>query len=848
MTDPHRLPAEALHRRCDPGTLGFGDTGELDPLVGALGQADAMDALDFGVSVPSRGYNLFVAGRPGSGRTTMVRRVLQERAAHRPPPPDWCYVFNFREPRKPRALRLPSGRGPGLQADMEWLLSELRHAIPVALDSDDVAGRRAQLFQERARQAGAALAELRKEVEDDPLVAMVGGTEGLLVVPARGGEPLNRESFEDLPEEVRAATENRVRETADRLFQVQRRTVELQREARERAEELHREVVRSVVGHRVAMLKDRYRDADGVEGYLEEVAGDVVRHFHRFARGEPDDDGGEETGVFPEAFLGTAQEDFFRRYGVNPLIHPAGPGNGGEGGVPVVEEPNPTLRNLLGRIEGQVRFGFMVTDLTRIVPGALHGANGGYLVLEAAEVLSRPFAWSALKRTLQTGELRPGDAGEEVGVPTVASLEPAPIPLDLKVVLVGEVGLFHFLQGVDPDFAELFKVKVDFGPHMPRTPESERDFGRFIGDRCREEGLPHFDAPAVARIIDEAARRAGDRTKLTTRFRDVLDLVHEAAHLADGSGAGRGAGVVGAEAVEAALAARDRRNRRPHRELLELIDRGIIAFQPEGEGVGQLYGIALNALGEELFGRPIRVMASAYLGTGGLINIEREASLAGPLHTKGFLVLSGYLGRRFAGAHPLVLSASLSFDQLYEEVEGDSASVAELYALMSAIGEVPLRQGVAVTGALNQEGIVLPVGGVTEKVEGYFDACSRAGLTGEQGVILPRRNVGNLMLREDVRTAVDEGRFHVWAVDRVEEGWPILAGRPSGEVEEDGSWTDGSVNRAVAERLALWAVLARGFAQGEPVGVEVLEVQEGEEEDEGDGQEGGEGEGPLSLE
>jgi lon-related putative ATP-dependent protease len=818
MTDPRPLPPEELHLPCDPGTLGFETTEELDPPGGALGQEEAMEALAFGVSVPSAGYNLFVAGQPGSGRTTMVRRILQERAAHRPSPPDWCYVFNFREPRKPRAVRLPAGRGRELRDDMEWLLSELRHAIPIALDSDDVAGRRAQLFQERAREAAAALAELRGEVEDDGHVAFIGGDEGLTVVPARGGEPLSREAFEALPEDVRSEIDERVREVAGRLFQVQRRSVELHREARDRAVDLHREVVRSVAAHRVEMLKDRYREAEGVAEYLDEVTEDVVRFAHRFARGDGGDGNGGPTEDVAEELLVGQQQDFFRRYMVNPLIHrvahrPA-PAEGAPGeGVPVVEEANPTLRNLLGRVEGRIRFGFMVTDLTRIVPGALHRANGGYLVLEAAQLLSRPYAWGALKRTLQTGELRPGDAGEETGLPSVESLEPAPIPLDVKVVLVGEVHLFYLLQGMDPDFAELFKVKVDFGPRMPRTPEAERAFGAFIGARCREEDLPHFDAGAVARVIDEAARRAGDRTKLTTRFRDILDLVHESAHMAVQAGET----VVAASRVEEALAARVRRNRRPHRELLELIDRGIIAFHPQGERVGQLYGIALNSLGEELFGRPIRVMASAFLGTAGVINIEREASLAGPLHTKGFLVLSGYLGRRFAAENPLVLSASLSFDQLYEEVEGDSASAAELYALMSAVGEIPLRQGIAVTGALNQEGIVLPVGGVTEKVEGFFDACLKAGLTGAQGVVLPRRNVGGLMLRAEIRDAVARGRFHVWAVDRVEEGWPILAGRPAGAREDHGEFVAGSVNRAVADRLARWADLWRGFGRaGDP--------------------------------
>jgi len=820
MNDPIRLTPDALYAPCDPEGLGFRDTGEIEPLTGSLGQDDAMEALAFGMAVRSPGYNLFVAGSPGSGRTTMVRRVLQEQARLGPPPSDWCYVFHFQDPRKPRTLQLPPGRGAELKADLEWLLSELRDSIPVALDSDDVASRRAHLFQERARAAGTALAELRQEVEQNEHVALVGGDEGLLVIPARGGEPLDQEAFEDLPESSRQAIEREVQEVAGKLFQIQRKTVELQRDAHERATELHREVVRSVVVHRVAVLKDRYQETPAVGEYLDEVTEDVVRFTHRFALRKDGDEEEGGVGDLPEAMFGWSREEFFHRYSINPIIR--APLETGSGGVPVIEEPNPTLRNLLGRVEGQIRFGLMVTDLTRIVPGALHRANGGYLVLEAAELLSRPFAWSALKRTLQTRELRPGDAGEETGLPSVETLEPDPIRLDLKVVLVGDESLFYLLQAYDPDFAELFKVKVDFGPRMQRTPETERAYAAFIAARCQEEGIPPFEAGAVARVIEESSRRAGDRTKLTTRFRDILDLLHESAHMA---GLERRE-TVNAASVDVALAARERRNRRPHRELLELIDRGILDFDPTGVRVGQIHGIALNALGEERFGRPIRVMASSHLGTGGLINLEGEASLSGPIHRKGFLTLTGFLGRKFATTHPLVLSASLSFDQLYEEVEGDSASVAELYALLSSIGELPIRQGIAVTGALNPDGVVLPIGGVTEKVEGFFDACLRAGLTGDQGVVIPRRNLGNLLLRREVREAVEAGRFHLWAIDRAEEGWPIFCGCPAGEREADGAYTPGSVYRAVADRLVMWANLWKGFGQEGAFQIEL--VDEGE--------------------
>lgn len=797
---PPRLAPDALHRACPAERLGFRTTAELEPLTGALGQADALEALAFGVSVFKPGYNLFVVGEPGSGRMTFIREALRARAGVEPTPPDWCYVFNFRDPRRPVALRLPPGRAPLFARDVSELIADLRRAIPQALEAEDVATRRAAIVEEREGAAAELLDELQRELELDPHAALVRSGDSLLVVPARGGEPVEREVYMRLPEQMREEIDRHVRDARARAFAVNRRIHELQRDARDRIAELNREVARGVVAHRVAVLKERYADAEGVGVYLDLLAQDVVEHTGEFTRG------GEEEAALAGLLVGPSRDDFFRRYEVNPLVtHDSG------AGAPVVEESNPGLTTLLGRIEGQVRFGVMVTDFTRIVAGAAHRALGGYLVMEAHELLARPLAWTALKRSLRTRELKPGDAAAELGVLVTETLDPEPIPADLKVVLVGEPYLYYALRYLDPEFEELFKVKVDFRPHVERTDDAERGYAAFVAARCRREDLPPFDAGAVARVVEEGARRAGHQDKLSTRFGVIADLVREAAHAAKASGRH----VVEADDVDRALRERDRRNNRLHRELLELIERGVLHFEPAGEAVGQLYGIGLLEIGDEPFGRPIRVMASAFLGTGGVVNIEREARLAGPIHNKGFLVLSGYLGRRFARRAPLILSASLSFDQIYEEVEGDSASVAELYALMSAIGGVPLRQGIAVTGALNQEGIVLPVGGVTQKIEGFFAACRRVGLTGEQGVVIPRRNVPNLVLRQEVRDAVVAGRFHVYAIDRVEEGWPILAGMPAGEPTPEGTFPEGSVHHAVAAQLLAWVEEWRRLGGGQ---------------------------------
>ena len=809
MPDSHALSSDQLHSASDPSSLGFKTTDDLEPLSGALGQQDAMDALEFGISVPSPGYNIFVLGRNGSGRQTFIRQALRSRAANEPTPPDWCYVFNFRDARCPKILQLPSGRSTVLKRYLERLVEDLKKAIPLALEADDVITARSVLFEERGRIAEQELQAFRQETEDDEKVVLIGeGIDGLMVVPAHGGEPLKKEAYVELPEEVREGIDEAVREGRKRLFQVQRRVHELQQEARDQAAELHQEVTRSVVEHRVSFLKDRFEESEGVIAHLEAIGEDVVENWEKFIRTQPK--GSEAEDGAGELFA----EDFFSRYQINTLVcHERNKG------APVIEEAIPNLRNLLGQVEGEVRFGVMVTDFTHIAPGSVHRANGGYLIIPANELVSRPSAWANLKRTLSTRELRPADPVGEMGYQMIEKLEPEPIPMDLKVIIIGEPSLYYTLQQVDQDFEELFKVKVDFTPHMDRTPDTERGYGEFVAARCVQDSLPPFDASAVARIIEEGSRLAGDQKKLTTRFGEITDLVREAAHQAP-EAPDTGQGVVTSKDVDAALRERNRRNNRPHREILELIERGVLSFEPHGEVVGQLHGIGLIQISDDAFGRPIRVMSSAYLGTEGVINIEREARMSGRIHSKGFLVLSGYFGKHFAQSTPLIFSANISFDQLYEEVEGDSASVAELFALMSAVSGIPLRQDLAVTGALNQEGFVLPVGGVTEKVEGVFQACKRMGLTGSQGVILPRRNVENLVLRSEIRDAVDEGQFHIYAIDRVEEGWPILTGREAGEIQEDGSFPAGTVHRAVMDQLAKWVDDWRGDGEDTTEGKE----------------------------
>lgn len=804
------LRPQELHRICDPSSLGFSTTEEVAPLAAALGQAEAMQALAFGVSVASKGYNIFALGRAGSGRKTFIQQDLRAWAEKERTPSSWCYGFNFRNPRHPKAMELPAGKGELLRARLDALIAELKRAIPQALEADDVANRRSKIYEERGREASSAMEAFRKEVESNPDVVLIGHQDGVVVVPAKDGQPLSKEAYAALPTEVRESIDEKVRAASKGLFLAQRRMHELRSEAQSLAEDLHRQVTRSVVAHRFSILKDLNQESPAVLKHLDAMAADIVENWEKFTPMGRDD-----SGEAAAAALGQTGEDFFIRYRVNLIVTPDR-----HAGAPVIMESNPSLWNLLGRVEGQVRFGVMVTDFTRIAPGALHRANGGYLILHAEEVLSRPHVWTALKRTLRTRELRPADPTGDLGIMVTETLEPEPIPLNIKVILIGEPRTYYLLSNADPEFEELFKVKVDFTPHMDRTPETEAGYAAFVAARCEKEELPSFDATAVAALVEEGSRLAGNQWKLSTRFRAIRDLVREAAHVASQAEAQ----VVARSHVERALDDRYRRNNRPHQELLDLIKRGGLSFEPHGREVGQVHGIGLMQVSDEAFGRPIRVMCSAYLGTEGVINIEREAQMSGRLHSKGFLVLSGYLGRTFARSKPLLLSASLSFDQLYEEVEGDSASAAELYALLSAVSGVPIRQDLCVTGAINQDGLILPVGGVTPKVEGVFAAFEQVGLTGEQGVIVPRRNSENLVLRRRIRDAVAEGQFHIHAIDRAEDAWPILTGLEAGTMQEDETYPEGTVHRLVVEQLEEFVREWKGLSDGEEAEAEEAEA------------------------
>jgi lon-related putative ATP-dependent protease len=777
------LKAEELRAVCDPGALPFDTTAELEPLVGMIGQDRAVGATAFGIGMRRAGFNLFALGAPRTGKTSTMRQVLTRTALEEPTPPDLCYVFNFADPYRPTALELPAGRGAALAAEMGRLVEECKTRLPRAFEGEDFDRQKARILDALAERQHAVMEALGEEARAAGFL-LLKTPAGLGVAPARDGEPLSGDEFAALPERTRRDVEARGKALEARVEATLRQLREHEREARRAHEALVRDVAAAAVRQLVRELRETFSGLGGVGRYLDAVEADLVAHAEEFrALGTPQP---------PLPFL-PPPGAFLDRYRVNVLVD-----RSGQKGAPVVVEPNPTHGNLLGRLEHRVHLGTLVTDFTLIRAGALHRANGGYLLLEATDVLRSFMAWEALKKALKSGSIRLEDPLDELRLASTVSLAPEPIPLAVKVVLIGSPLVYHLLYQLDEDFRELFKVKVDFDDSLPRTPESELLCARFVGSACREEGLPAFSREAVARLIEHSSRLVADQGRLTAQLGELLDVIHEAAYWAQS----RRHAVVGGDDVVQAVTQKTYRANLVEERIGRLFAEGTLMLAVDGQAVGQVNGISVLAFGDHAFGRPSRITARTYAGEPGVVDIEREAKLGGRIHSKGVMILTGYLAGRYAQERPLALAGSIAFEQHYEEIEGDSASSAELYALLSSLAGVPLDQGLAVTGSVNQRGEIQPVGGINEKIEGFFDVCRRRGLTGRQGVVIPAANARHLMLREDVVEAVRAGQFHVHAVGAIDEGLALLTGREAGERGPDGRFPEGSVNAAVDAALA----------------------------------------------
>ena len=794
MPEIKPLDPQSLYRRCAPSLLEFETTADLSGATEIVGQSRATDAVQFGIDIKRPGFNLFVLGEPGSGRHSAVRRLLEAKAAGEPAPSDWCYVNNFSEPNMPRLLRVPPGRGALLKRDMQQFVAELSKAITAAFESDEYRARIEAIQEEFKQKEEGSLRELGQESAEKG-IALLRTPHGFVFAPIKGEETMGPDEFEKLSDEEKERLGKLIEEYGERLHKLMLQFPRWRRDMQGRIKEASRDTLRLAVGHLIEELKERYTDLLNVLEFFDQVMRDVVEIGEEL-REQPKSEG-DMSGVVVSGSISLT------RYQVNLLVdHDAAKV------APVVFEDNPIYPNLVGRVDHVAHMGMLVTNFTFIKAGALHRANGGYLVLDAVKVLTQPYAWEGLKRALRSGVVRIESLGQVFGLVSTLPMEPEPMPLAVKVVLVGEPLHYYLLKEYDPEFDELFKVAADFENDIKRDDASTRLYAEFIATLGRGSGLRPFDRGAVARVIEQGARLAGDSEKLTASRRLIADLMQEADHCAGNAGRQ----IVAREDVEAALKAQIRRADRLRQRLHEQILRDNLLISVDGTHVGQVNGLAVFDLGDFVFAHPVRITATARIGEGDVIDIERESELGGAIHSKGVMILSSFLASRYSRHMPLSLNASLVFEQSYGPVEGDSASLAELCALMSALSGVPIKQSLAMTGSVNQYGRVQAIGGVNEKIEGFFDICKSRGLTGEQGVLIPESNVKHLMLREDVVAACTEGKFRIHAVAEVDEAIELLTGVPAGVPDEQGMVPEGTLNYLVAAQLAEMSAVRQAFA------------------------------------
>lgn len=794
MADMNPLEARLLYHPCDPALLAFTTTADLPDTADGFGQSRAEDAVRFGIDIRRPGYNLFVLGEPGSGRHYTVRRLLEVNAAKQPVPSDWCYVNNFDEPQAPRALKLPAGRGAQLKSDMQQFVTELATAISSAFDSDEHRSRVEAIQEEFKNREEAALRELGHDSVQQG-VALLRTPRGFVFAPVKGDEAIAPDEFKALPEEEQKRISNAIEIYGERLTKLLHQFPRWRREMQTQMRQASRDTMSLAVGHLIEELTERYVDLPEVTAFLDAVRTDVEESSEELRESQKSE--GDTTTITVAGSISV------QRYHVNLLVdHAATPA------APLVFEDNPNYQNLVGRVDQFAHMGTLLSNFTLIKAGALHRANGGYLMLDAAKLLTQPYAYEGLKRVLKAGHIRIESLGQMIGLISTLSLEPEPIPVDLKVVLVGERLHYYLLREYDAEFEELFKIAADFESDLERSDDNTRLYAQLIGRLARSNDLRPFDRDAVARLVEDAARSSGDSEKLSAHTRRVADLMCEADHWALASGRE----VVQREDVQRALDARIHRADRLRTQLQREVLRETRLISTSGAQVGQINALAVIDLGNFAFAHPVRITATARLGEGDVIDIEREAELGGALHSKGVMILSSFLAARYSRSIPLSLTASLVFEQSYGPVEGDSASLAEVCALLSALAAVPIKQSLAVTGSVNQYGRVQAIGAVNEKIEGFFDICRARELDGAQGVLIPDSNVKHLMLREDVVQACAEGKFGIHAVSTVDEAIALLTGVPAGEPDEDGVVPEGSINYLVAAALAEMSVMRQNFA------------------------------------
>ncbi len=783
------LTPEKLRHTVDPTLFTFETTAELPPSTHIIGQPRGTHAIEFGIGIQSQGYNIYILGPMGTGRATAIERFLQDRTATQPPPEDWIYVHNFSLPHQPRAIELPGGQGSVFQAHMAALIARISEDLPTAFETETYKDAIQATRNAFDAQQDALLMALQEKAAAQGF-GLIKTASGVTIAPVRHGQQLTPTELQNMSLAEQQELENLLESLSEELEETLYQIYQLETGMRQQIQEIDRTVAEAAVQHHFAELHETYQAHPEVLLYLDEVHQDVLDQIDDFA---PQLDSEEEINL--------------RRYEVNLVVD-----NSKTDGAPVIVEQNPTYNTLFGRLEYEMESGVVFTHFTNIKAGSLHRANGGYLIMQATDLLKNPEAWEALKRALRGQEIQivPYATMDDTRV-LAKSLMPEPIPLKVKIILMGSMDVYYLMYQQDEDFSDLFKVRADFDSTMLRNVDNMQEYAHFVATRCHEEKLRHFDRTAVAKVVEFGSRLVNQQTKLSTRFGAVTDLIREASYWAGVNGRT----TVTAADVQQTLNERIYRSNRVEEIIQEEILEGTLFIATRGAVVGQVNGLSVMDIGDYSFGQPGRITARTFMGEGGVIHIERETEMSGPIHEKGVLTLNGYLGGTYAQQQPLSLTASLTFEQNYVGIEGDSASSTELYALLSSLSEIPIKQGIGVTGSVNQRGEVQPIGGVNEKIEGFFRVCCACGLDGEQGVIIPASNVDSLMVHEDVVTAVAQGKFHIWPVRTIDEGIELLTGIPAGELDADGLYPEGTVHYAVQNRLLELAEDLKTFGNGE---------------------------------
>jgi len=792
------LRAEDLCAYCDLSELDFETTDQLETLQSIIGQDRALKAIEFGLRMRSFGYNLFVAGTPGTGKKTLIRLLVERIAKGEPTPDDILFVYNFDKPEKPKVIQVPPGRGREFRDDMDELIATLVEEIPKAFESEEFESRKAVYVQEFQARRGELLERIQNEANSRNLAVKSSGAQ-LLSVPLLDGRELTPEEFAGLPEEIQARFQKNQTELAEVIQEVYREIREVQQKTQGLLRDLDRTVALIASGHYIDAVRTKYEDSKKIRQYLKEVQADILDHVSDFR------ETGEEQPQGPLPATISGEEEPLKRYRVNLIVD-----NSSQKGAPVVTESHPTYRNLIGGAERQARMGTLYTDFTLLRAGSILAANRGYLILDLVDVLMYPLAWEALKRALQDGKVSIQDPSDQFGMAATAGLRPEPVEVKLKVIILGSSFHYNQLFAADEDFQKLFKIKADFDTVMKKDDGHILQYARFVKTLCDKEDLLPFEKDAVAVLIRHSSRMVSDKTRLTLRFSDVADLIRESDYWARQAGYRR----VKSKNVRKAIEERIFRSNLYEEKTQEMIDEKSILIQTDGWEVGQVNGLSVYQVGDYAFGKPTRITAQVSLGDEGIVNIEREARMSGSIHDKGVLILSGYLHGKYGREKPINLHASICFEQSYSGVDGDSASSTEVYAILSGLTGVPIRQSIAVTGSINQMGVIQPIGGVNEKIEGFFNTCRAEGLTGAQGVIIPHQNVRNLMLKDEVSEAVRSGRFHIWAIEKIDQGLEILTGRSAGTPDENGNYPEDSLHGLAQRKLNEMADIVRQYKSG----------------------------------